>query len=178
MPPPPPSNPGQQAPNTFFSTVLNTPYSFNPNTTPQADPNLDSEADFNNPSSGPAPYAPFVPTAPSSIPPPPRASPRASRYEAERGASYKANRKEFNQTKRSLQARGKNYNLGGGAGSGKEYEERQRRDEALAVLESDEVLMWLAAARNEVCSPLPHPFCLPWPFLSWTVIELGKSNLS
>ncbi|KAL7773468.1 hypothetical protein CFE70_003432 [Pyrenophora teres f. teres 0-1] len=61
-------------------------------------------------------------------------------------------------------ARGKNYNIGSGisgaatkgglgtggvAGSAKQYEERQRRDEAVAVLESEEMIMWIAASRNE-----------------------------
>ena len=80
----------------------------------------------------------------------------------------------FDETRRGLQARGKNYNIGSGtssvrtgfgtsAGSGagasavgnaKKYEERQRRDEAVAVLESEEMIMWIAASRNEVFSSL------------------------
>ncbi|EMD96118.1 hypothetical protein COCHEDRAFT_1072991, partial [Bipolaris maydis C5] len=67
--------------------------------------------------------------------------------------------------RRNLQARGKNYNLGnsssssssGGAGksAGAQasrawgYEERQRRDEAAGILDSEEMIMWIAGVRNE-----------------------------
>ncbi|EUC39024.1 hypothetical protein COCCADRAFT_69742, partial [Bipolaris zeicola 26-R-13] len=64
--------------------------------------------------------------------------------------------------RRNLQARGKNYDIsgGGGGGAGKAvgavqasrawgYEERQRRDEAAGILESEEMVMWIAGVRNE-----------------------------
>jgi hypothetical protein len=59
-----------------------------------------------------------------------------------------------------LQARGQNYNVSGkavwGRGRSKawEWEERQRRDEAASILDSEEMIMWFSAARNEVCLSL------------------------
>ncbi|EMD69153.1 hypothetical protein COCSADRAFT_58197, partial [Bipolaris sorokiniana ND90Pr] len=66
--------------------------------------------------------------------------------------------------RRNLQARGKNYNLisssssssnsagksvGAQASRAWGYEERQRRDEAAGILESEEMIMWIAGVRNE-----------------------------
>jgi hypothetical protein len=53
--------------------------------------------------------------------------------------------------RRSLQARGKNYHTGSGELQGREWEDRQRRDEAVSILESEEMIMWIAGVRNEVC---------------------------
>jgi hypothetical protein len=55
------------------------------------------------------------------------------------------------ETRKSLQARGKNYHFGSGGLQGREWEERQRRDEAVSILESEEMIMWIAGVRNEVC---------------------------
>jgi hypothetical protein len=54
----------------------------------------------------------------------------------------------FNATQRSLQARGKEYNIVGRKEEG--YEARQKREEASRILESTEMLIWWSAARNEV----------------------------
>ena len=63
------------------------------------------------------------------------------------------------ETRRSLQARGKNYHFGAAGPQGKDCEERQRRDEAISILESEEMLMWIAGVRNEVrCSFSFFPF--------------------
>jgi hypothetical protein len=41
--------------------------------------------------------------------------------------------------------------MGSGGQAGKEWENRQKRDEAVRVLEGgEELVMWVAAARNEV----------------------------
>ncbi|KAJ4369173.1 hypothetical protein N0V83_006257 [Neocucurbitaria cava] len=55
----------------------------------------------------------------------------------------------FTPTQRSLQARNKLYNVSPGSKSAESYEQRQRRDEAACILESTEMLIWYAAARNE-----------------------------
>ncbi|RYN86224.1 hypothetical protein AA0120_g8275 [Alternaria tenuissima] len=57
--------------------------------------------------------------------------------------------KSMLETRRSLQARGKNYHFGAAGPQGKDWEERQRRDEAISILESEEMLMWIAGVRNE-----------------------------
>jgi hypothetical protein len=54
----------------------------------------------------------------------------------------------FSATQRSLQARGKEYNIVGRKEEG--YEARQKREEASRILESTEMLIWWSAARNEV----------------------------
>jgi hypothetical protein len=59
--------------------------------------------------------------------------------------------KSMLETRKSLQARGKNYHFGSGGLQGREWEERQRRDEAVSILESEEMIMWIAGVRNEVC---------------------------
>ncbi|RMZ71059.1 fructose-26-bisphosphatase [Pyrenophora seminiperda CCB06] len=88
---------------------------------------------------------------------PPRSTPRImARYDTSTPSSQ-----PFDETRRGLQARGKNYNMAGASstkggkdvgsvGHAKQYEERQKRDEAVAVLESEEMIMWIAASRNEV----------------------------
>jgi hypothetical protein len=66
------------------------------------------------------------------------------------------------ETRRSLQARGKNYHFGAAGPQGKNWEERQRRDEAISILESEEMLMWIAGVRNEVwrsLCPLLYLYC-------------------
>jgi hypothetical protein len=54
----------------------------------------------------------------------------------------------FSATQRSLQARGKEYNVLGR--KEESYEIRQKREEASRILESVEMLIWWSAARNEV----------------------------
>ena len=71
------------------------------------------------------------------------------------------------EARRSLQARGKNYNTTPGTssrggrgeqgGSGWTWEARQKRDEAARILESEELLMWFAGTRCEVSCPLFPP---------------------
>lgn len=82
-----------------------------------------------------------------------------------------------------MQARGKNYDIsgGGGGGAGKAvgavqasrawgYEERQRRDEAAGILESEEMVMWIAGVRNEVCF---FPFSLiSWKERAFSLLDL------
>ncbi|KAI2484145.1 hypothetical protein Ptr902_03085 [Pyrenophora tritici-repentis] len=146
-PPQPQSNQGdqqqQQHPPAYLTTILNNAY---PTTTiPET--------------IAPWPEAPAVTSASASTPP--RSTHRVSTcYDTGGGSSSRP----FDETRRGLQARGKNYNIGSGmsgaaikggmgiggiVGSAKQYEERQRRDEAVAVLESEEMVMWIAASRNE-----------------------------
>jgi hypothetical protein len=69
---------------------------------------------------------------------------------------------------RGLQARGKNYSMGSGSGGGREWENRQKRDEAVRVLEGgEELIMWVAAARNEVHNTPPLSF-YPLPTSNFT----------
>lgn len=88
----------------------------------------------------------------------------------EREREREREEKEDEEMRRSLQARGKDYNVGGkrrSMGNGKEYdwEQRQQRDEAATILESEEMLLWIAASRNEVCLPCPFlPSVLPFRF--------------
>ncbi|KAI4657894.1 uncharacterized protein J4E78_006283 [Alternaria triticimaculans] len=53
------------------------------------------------------------------------------------------------ETRKSIQARGKNWNSFSGEAQGRAWEERQKRDEAVSILESEEMLMWVAGVRNE-----------------------------
>ncbi|KAI4702127.1 hypothetical protein J4E81_002489 [Alternaria sp. BMP 2799] len=53
------------------------------------------------------------------------------------------------ETRKSIQARGKNWNSFSGEAQGRVWEERQKRDEAVSILESEEMLMWIAGVRNE-----------------------------
>ena len=58
----------------------------------------------------------------------------------------------FTPTQRSLQARNKAFDAS--AAAAETYEQRQKRDEAHAVLQDVQALMWHAVARNEVRLPL------------------------
>ena len=60
------------------------------------------------------------------------------------------------ETRKSIQARGKNWNSFSGEAQGRAWEERQKRDEAVSILESEEMLMWIAGVRNEVCPVNDH----------------------
>ncbi|KAI4625560.1 hypothetical protein J4E80_002692 [Alternaria sp. BMP 0032] len=60
------------------------------------------------------------------------------------------------ETRKSIQARGKNWNSFSGEAQGRAWEERQKRDEAVSILESEEMLMWIAGVRNEVCAATDH----------------------
>ncbi|KAF1832138.1 hypothetical protein BDW02DRAFT_571387 [Decorospora gaudefroyi] len=77
--------------------------------------------------------------------------------------TYEANNEQafITATQRSLQARGKDFTTCNEKTDSNAYAERQRRDEAASILESEEVVMWVAAARGEVgfCTPL---FMLCW----------------
>ncbi|KAI4695406.1 uncharacterized protein J4E84_002032 [Alternaria hordeiaustralica] len=53
------------------------------------------------------------------------------------------------ETRKGIQARGKNWNSFSGEAQGRAWEERQKRDEAVSILESEEMLMWIAGVRNE-----------------------------
>ncbi|KAF2636512.1 hypothetical protein P280DRAFT_473060 [Massarina eburnea CBS 473.64] len=53
-------------------------------------------------------------------------------------------------TQRSAQARAKPYYAL--LGSGETYERTRRREEAVQILESVEMLVWYSGVRNEVCS--------------------------
>jgi hypothetical protein len=68
------------------------------------------------------------------------------------------------ETRKSLQARGKNFHSSSTAETqGRAWEERQRRDEAVSILESEEMLMWIAGVRNEVCFlSLVSSFSIPY----------------
>jgi len=120
----------------------------------------------------PASHSTQTPTAPAPSPAsvtPHTGSPSHPRHHHHRGPPppfdpRSAHSKKEEELRRNLQARGKNYNLSNssssGAGAGKSggtqasrawgYEERQRRDEAAGILESEEMIMWIAGVRNEV----------------------------
>jgi hypothetical protein len=77
------------------------------------------------------------------------------------------------ETRKSLQARGKNFHSSSTAKTqGRAWEERQRRDEAVSILESEEMVMWIAGVRNEVCflslvsHPIPSHSILNYPSVS------------
>jgi len=59
----------------------------------------------------------------------------------------------FTPAQRSAQARYKEWTSSSGSGhpsrSAESYEQRQERDKAACILDSSEMLMWFAAARNE-----------------------------
>ncbi|KAI4949145.1 hypothetical protein J4E91_005609 [Alternaria rosae] len=65
------------------------------------------------------------------------------------GGKAEAPSKSTLETRKSLQARGKNWHSASGDAQGRAWEERQRRDEAVSILESEEMLMWIAGVRNE-----------------------------
>ena len=74
------------------------------------------------------------------------------------GSKAEAPSKSTLETRKSLQARGKNWHSASGDAQGRAWEERQRRDEAVSILESEEMLMWIAGVRNEVCLFCPLLF--------------------
>ncbi|KAI4933874.1 uncharacterized protein J4E92_003543 [Alternaria infectoria] len=65
------------------------------------------------------------------------------------GGKAEAPSKSTLETRKSIQARGKNWNSFSGEAQGRAWEERQKRDEAVSILESEEMLMWIAGVRNE-----------------------------
>jgi hypothetical protein len=74
------------------------------------------------------------------------------------GGSNSETNKATVELRKSLQARGKNFHSNSTAETqGRAWEERQRRDEAVSILESEEMLMWIAGVRNEVCFLSPFP---------------------
>ncbi len=132
-PPPPPPNPPQQqsatTPNPFFNTVLNN------HPTPSTPAGASGSSSTTTPARNNAPR----PTS---------------------GATEQTTTTAFSATQRGLQARGKAYNseLGERNRGAESYEERQRRSEASAILESAEMLIWYAGSRGEVCSVNFYPF--------------------
>lgn len=63
--------------------------------------------------------------------------------------SSTGNPQPFTPTQQSLQARNKPYSSP--KAEAEQYEARQRRHEAAAILESVELLLWFSMTRNEVC---------------------------
>ncbi|CAO2651266.1 Nn.00g095630.m01.CDS01 [Neocucurbitaria sp. VM-36] len=82
---------------------------------------------------------------PSALPPP-----------RSRQPEHSSTTTTFTPTQRSLQARNKIYNVSPGSKGVESYEQRQRRDEAACILESTEMLIWYAAARNESIPQTRH----------------------
>jgi hypothetical protein len=119
---------------------------------PDADADLEPEAAFD--------LLPLVPHIEQVLNTAPTARPSYSSPRAQRNVSGSYTKdggqgdKSFGATERGLQARAMNYNLGGSGSGGREWENRQKRDEAVRVLEGgEELIMWVAAARNEVSLP-------------------------
>lgn len=128
----------------------------------------------------PASHSTQTPTAPAPSPAsvtPHAGSPSHPRHQRGPPPPFdprSAHTKKDEDLRRNLQARGKNYNLisssssssnsagksvGAQASRAWGYEERQRRDEAAGILESEEMIMWIAGVRNEVrCSFSFFPF--------------------
>ncbi|KAF1943120.1 hypothetical protein EJ02DRAFT_453640 [Clathrospora elynae] len=94
------------------------------------------------------PHPSSSPDLAADAPPPQMQSPNTSRT-VHRG-------QEFTATQRGAQARGKGNNVGGGGEEG--YEARQLRDQAVGIVESEEMLMWFAAARNESIPQTRHHY--------------------
>jgi hypothetical protein len=112
-------------------------------------PNPDLDSSNNSPIPGSHTHASGAPLVTQS---PARHSPRAPRIAS--GSYNKDDGETFAETKRTLQARGKDYNTGSAGLQGKDWEMQQKRDEAVAILEGgEELVMWVAASRNEVCPP-------------------------
>ena len=149
MAPPPPPSPNSP---TFFSTVLNNSHT-------------ESVA---HPIPTPASPPPFHGVAPSPS--------RASRVTS--GGSHKPSDGSFDEIKRSLQARGNNYTSSSGSG-GREWENAQRRQDAVAILEGgEECVMWVAAARNEVTNPLSLSYAYLFLYIYPSIVGVrGEKNV-
>lgn len=110
---------------------------------------------LNDSTSGPIPS--HAAGAPTSANTPPRPRPSSAHFSAQQPQS------NITPAQRSAQARGKPFSeprsvaagiVGGRAkqSDAESYAERERRNEAAAILDSQELLIWYAAARNESVS--------------------------
>lgn len=104
---------------------------------------------LNHPATIPSHAAPAQTTPHGSTPP----RPRQPSTQLQPGAAS-AHAAPFTAAQRSAQARGKPFDTPGASGraratSPESFASRQRRDEAAAILDSQEMLLWFSAARNE-----------------------------
>ncbi|KAI8934851.1 hypothetical protein NX059_008530 [Plenodomus lindquistii] len=109
-----------------------------PPPTPQTSPPLNQTPYFNTILNNPSTTNPSSPS--------PRSRPT-------RPVPESSSSSNFSTAQRSAQARHKEWNSSGGSGrasrSAESYEQRQERDRAATILDSEEMLLWFAAARNE-----------------------------